>query len=46
LQKFEGKNASADELFEHIYWKQGATELASGKKTLTLKQFEKKYKKK
>lgn len=30
-------------LFEHIYWKQGATELASGKKTLTLKQFEKKY---
>jgi tryptophan 2,3-dioxygenase len=29
--------------FEHIYWKKGATELASGKKTLTLKQFEKKY---
>ncbi len=33
------------ELYEHIYWKTGATELASGKKTLTLKQFEKKYSK-
>lgn len=31
------------EQFEFIYWKQGATELASGKKTLTLKQFETKY---
>ncbi len=30
-------------LFEHIYWKKGATELATGKKTLTLKQFELKY---
>lgn len=29
--------------YEFIYWKRGATELASGKKTLTLKQFEKKY---
>lgn len=42
-KKFEGKNASVAELFENIYWKQGATELATGKKTLTLKQFEKKY---
>ena len=41
--RFENKEASMEELFEHIYWKQGATELASGKKTLTLKQFEKKY---
>ena len=41
--KFENKEASIEEMFEHIYWKQGATELASGKKTLTLKQFEKKY---
>lgn len=32
-----------EELFEHIYWKAGAVELASGDKTLTLKQFEKKY---
>ena len=41
--RFENKEASMEELFDHIYWKQGATELASGKKTLTLKQFEKKY---
>jgi tryptophan 2,3-dioxygenase len=31
------------EQYEKIYWKQGATELATGKKTLTLKQFEEKY---
>lgn len=37
------KNASLSEQFEQIYWKQGATELETGKKTLTLKQFEKKY---
>lgn len=30
-------------LYEHIYWKEGATELETGAKTLTLKQFEKKY---
>ena len=42
--KFSSKN-SIEEMYEHIYWKQGATELASGKKTLTLKQFEKKYSK-
>lgn len=30
-------------LLPHFYWKQGATELATGKKTLTLKQFEQKY---
>ncbi len=28
---------------EHLYWRSGATELASGKKTLTLQQFEVKY---
>jgi len=32
------------ELFEHIYWKEGATELATGSKTLTLIQFEDRYK--
>lgn len=37
------KNATIEEKFEHIYWKFGATELASGKQTLTLKQFIKKY---
>jgi tryptophan 2,3-dioxygenase len=31
--------------YKHIYWKYGATELSSGEKTLTLKQFEKKYEK-
>lgn len=37
------KNASIEEMFEHIYWNKGATELATGKKTLTLIQFEEKY---
>jgi tryptophan 2,3-dioxygenase len=32
-----------EKMYEHIYWKAGATELASGKKTLTLVQFEQKY---
>ena len=30
-------------LLEKLYWRSGATELASGKKTLTLQQFESKY---
>ncbi len=34
---------SAKEMYEHIYWKTGATELATGRKTLTLNQFEEKY---
>jgi len=42
---FEGKNSSIEEMYENIYWNKGATELSSGKKTLTLKQFEKKYSK-
>lgn len=41
--RFEGKDSSAEQLFEHIYWKAGATELATGNKTLTLRQFEEKY---
>lgn len=39
----EDETRSIDQLFELIYWKEGATELASGKKTLTLRQFEEKY---
>ncbi len=39
----EVKNKSLEEQYEFIYWKNGATELSSGNKTLTLKQFEKKY---
>lgn len=35
--------ATIEEKFEHIYWKFGATELSSGKQTLTLKQFTDKY---
>jgi tryptophan 2,3-dioxygenase len=35
--------AGIEDQFECIYWKFGATELSTGKKTLTLKQFEKKY---
>lgn len=34
---------SIEELFEQIYWKKGATDLATGQKTLTLKQFEIRY---
>ena len=37
------KNAAIEDQFEFLYWKFGATELSTGKKTLTLKQFEKKY---
>lgn len=32
-----------EELYEHIYWKKGATDLTTGEKTLTLKQFEYRY---
>lgn len=42
-ESFRGKNASIEEIYQYIYWKKGATELATGKKTLTLEQFEKKY---
>ncbi|MFC4220856.1 tryptophan 2,3-dioxygenase family protein [Flagellimonas marina] len=34
---------SIEELFEHIYWKNGATDKDTGEKTLTLKQFEIRY---
>jgi tryptophan 2,3-dioxygenase len=39
----ELRQATIEEQFEYLYWKFGATELSSGKKTLTLQQFEKKY---
>ena len=39
----ELRGATIEQQFEYIYWKFGATELSTGKKTLTLKQFEKKY---
>lgn len=31
------------EMYQNIYWKEGATELDTGKKTLTLEQFEERY---
>jgi tryptophan 2,3-dioxygenase len=39
----EMEQETVEEQFKYIYWKSGATELSSGKQTLTLKQFEKKY---
>ena len=39
----ELQGATIADQFEFLYWKFGATELSTGKKTLTLKQFEKKY---
>jgi len=40
--KFSMKD-SIEDLYEHIYWKKGATDIATGEKTLTLKQFEYRY---
>jgi tryptophan 2,3-dioxygenase len=37
-------NEPVEQLFENIYWKEGATEASTGAKTLTLKEFEKRYK--
>jgi len=34
---------SIEDLYEHIYWKTGATDVKTGEKTLTLKQFEYRY---
>jgi tryptophan 2,3-dioxygenase len=42
-QREELRSADTSAILEKIYWRSGATELASGKKTLTLKQFELKY---
>ena len=36
-------NTPLDELYEKLYWKRGATDLETGDKTLTLKQFEYRY---
>ncbi len=37
------KKSDLNDMFKFIYWNKGATELVTGKKTLTLEQFEKKY---
>jgi tryptophan 2,3-dioxygenase len=36
-------SSSIREMIKDIYWKEGATEVSTGKKTLTLSQFEEKY---
>lgn len=36
-------DAPVEKVYENLYWKRGATELATNQKTLTLRQFEKKY---
>lgn len=40
--QYSSKN-SIEELYEGIYWKKGATDISTGEKTLTLKQFEYRY---
>lgn len=37
------ENPSTEELFEYIYWKDAGTNRQTGKKSLTLRQFEEKY---
>jgi tryptophan 2,3-dioxygenase len=41
--KLRAADADVAEMVEKLYWKSGATELETGKKTLTLVQFEQKY---
>jgi len=41
-ESFKGE-PDLKKLLDKLYWRSGATELASGKKTLTLQQFETKY---
>lgn len=42
-RQIDKANASCADLYPFLYWQSGATELATGKKTLTLQQFERKY---
>lgn len=42
-EEMRASNASFEEMYAKIYWKWGATMEKTGEKTLTLKQFEKKY---
>ncbi len=42
-QREELKGKELQDILDQIYWRSGATELATGKKTLTLRQFELKY---
>ena len=42
-EEMRTNNASFEEMYSKIYWKWGATMEKTGEKTLTLRQFEKKY---
>jgi tryptophan 2,3-dioxygenase len=42
-EELVSKKADDLTVFDHIYWRSGATEEGTGKKTLTLQQFEEKY---
>jgi tryptophan 2,3-dioxygenase len=42
-RNFAASDQDPGKFVEKLYWRKGATELSSGKKTLTLKQFEQKY---
>jgi tryptophan 2,3-dioxygenase len=42
-ERFLKNPSNIAEQFRFMYWQAGATELATGKKTLTLEQFEQKY---
>lgn len=42
-ESFTGEE-SISELFENVYWKEGATDAETGKKTLALEDFERRYK--
>ncbi|MCH7403184.1 tryptophan 2,3-dioxygenase family protein [Belliella kenyensis] len=42
-RNLESSSHSAEDQFQMLYWQQGAIELATGEKTLTLKSFEEKY---
>jgi len=44
-EEFKKDPKALEDMFQFIYWNKGATEIVSGKKTLTLEQFEKKYSK-
>ena len=37
------EHSALEEVYEHLYWKSGATDMKTGEKTLTLKQFEYRY---
>jgi tryptophan 2,3-dioxygenase len=43
-EKYDGHSKETiPEIMQHLYWREGAVEMKTGKKTLTLKQFENKY---